>query len=162
MVTDTQNTQDAQDTQNTQTPQDPQAAPAAPTSTDPKRRYLCRHMFTDGHRCGSPALRQRDFCFYHHANRRPAPAPGKFRHLDAAEPFTLPIVEDRASALLAASLILSRIASNDLDHNRAGRLIADLRVIALLLPREPRPTAADAATKQSAPAPQPTAQPDLV
>src|ERR1019366_5292831 len=103
-------------------------------------------------------LRQRDFCFYHHANRRPAPAPGKFRHLDAAEPFTLPIVEDRASALLAASLILSRIASNDLDHNRAGRLIADLRVIATLLPREPRLTAAAAdapAAKQSAAATQP-------
>src|ERR1035441_5385605 len=81
MLTDTQDTQNTQDTQ------------AAPAPTDPRRRYLCRHMFTDGHRCGSPALRQRDFCFYHHANRRPAPAPGKFRHLDAAEPFTLPIVE---------------------------------------------------------------------
>src|ERR1039458_481961 len=116
MLADTQNTQDAQDTQNTQDtqdtqiPQNTQTAPAAPTSTDPKRRYLCRHMFTDGHRCGSPALRQRDFCFYHHANRRPAPAPGKFRYLDATEPFTLPIVEDRASALLAASLILSLTA----------------------------------------------------
>src|ERR1039458_7783748 len=149
------------DTQNTQ---DTQAAPAETTPTDPRRRYLCRHVFADGHRCGSPALRQRNFCFYHHAGRRPAPGPGKFRYLDATEPFTLPLVEDRVSALLAASLILSRIASNDLDHNRAGRLIADLRVIATLLPREPRLTAAAAdaaAAKQSAAATQPPVE-DLI
>src|ERR1039458_6817726 len=149
------------DTQNTQ---DTQAAPAETTPTDPRRRYLCRHVFADGHRCGSPALRQRNFCFYHHAGRRPAPGPGKFRYLDATEPFTLPLVEDRVSALLAASLILSRIASNDLDHARAGRLIADLRVIATLLPREPRPTAAAAdaaAAKQSAAATQPPVE-DLI
>src|ERR1035441_2169085 len=136
MLADTQNTQDTQDTQNTQAAPAEPAAPAETTPTDPRRRYLCRHVFADGHRCGSPALRQRNFCFYHHAGRRPAPGPGKFRYLDATEPFTLPLVEDRVSALLAASLILSRIASNDLDHNRAGRLIADLRVIATLLPRE--------------------------
>src|ERR1039458_7946669 len=151
------------DTQNTQ---DTQAAPAETTPTDPRRRYLCRHVFADGHRCGSPALRQRNFCFYHHAGRRPAPGPGKFRYLDATEPFTLPLVEDRVSALLAASLILSRIASNDLDHNRAGRLIADLRVIATLLPREPRLTAAAAdaaaaAAKQSAASRQPPVE-DLI
>ncbi len=105
---------------------------------DPKRRYLCRHIFADGHRCGSPALRQEQFCYYHHVNRRPKPAPGKFRHLDAAEPFDLPIIEDRASALLVTSQILSRIASNDLDVNRASRLIAGLRVAVSLLPRESR------------------------
>src|ERR1035441_2366369 len=167
MLADTQNTQDTQDTQNTQAAPAEPAAPAETTPTDPRRRYLCRHVFADGHRCGSPALRQRNFCFYHHAGRRPAPGPGKFRYLDATEPFTLLLVEDRVSALLAASLILSRIASNDLAHARprpvpallapsptlsrippnaldparAGRLIAGLRVIATLLPREPRPAA---------------------
>jgi hypothetical protein len=168
MLADTQDTQTTQDTQNTQDTQDTQAAPVAPAEpapadppTDPRRRYLCRHVFADGHRCGSPALRRQNFCFYHHAGRRPAPAPGKFRYLDATEPLTLSIVEDRASALLAASLILSRIASNDLDHARAGRLIADLRVIATLLPREPRLTAADAAAAKQSAASQPLLE-DLI
>lgn len=112
-----------------------------PAVTDPKLRYLCRHIFADGHRCGSPALRKEQFCYYHHITRRPKPRAGKFSHLDAQEPFDLPVVEDRDSALLVASQILSRIASNDLDTNRAGRLIAGLRVAVALLPRE-APTAA--------------------
>jgi hypothetical protein len=113
-------------------------------AADPKLRYRCRHIFTDGHRCGSPALRNEPFCYYHHTSRRPPPAPGKSRHIDAWEPFTLPIVEDRASALHIASLILSRIASNDLDPARAAPLISTLRAAIACLPREPRPTAAKA------------------
>ncbi|RSL15183.1 hypothetical protein EDE15_0661 [Edaphobacter aggregans] len=37
--------------------------------TEPKR-YQCRHIFTDGHSCGSPCLRHEDFCYYHHTTRR--------------------------------------------------------------------------------------------
>jgi len=87
-------------------------------STEVQKRFRCRHILTSGRACKSPALRNEQFCCYHHATRRPAPALGKFRHLNAAEPFILPVVEDRASALLVASLILSRIPSNDLDYIR--------------------------------------------
>ena len=41
---------------------------------DPPRHtkpYLCRHIFTDGHRCGSRALLHENFCYYHHAHRKP-------------------------------------------------------------------------------------------
>jgi hypothetical protein len=107
-----------------------------------QKRYRCRHIHAAGHQCGSPALRNEHFCYYHHTTRRPAPAAGKFRHLDAAEPFTLPIVEDRTSALLVASQLLSRIASNDLDHTRAGKMLYNLQIITALLPREPRPAPA--------------------
>ena len=44
------------------------------TQPEPKK-YYCRHIFTDGHRCGSPALRNQHFCYYHHATRRPAGEP---------------------------------------------------------------------------------------
>ncbi len=33
--------------------------------------YHCRHIFTDGHQCGSPALHGEPLCYYHHAARRP-------------------------------------------------------------------------------------------
>jgi hypothetical protein len=103
-----------------------------------QRRIQCRHVHLAGRQCGSPALRREHFCYFHHATRRPKPYPGKFRHLDAHEPFELPVVEDRASALSVASQILSRIASNDLDPTRAGRLLYNLQVVASLLPRPAR------------------------
>jgi hypothetical protein len=92
----------------------------------PHRRFLCRHIFTDGHRCGSPALRHEQFCYFHHTTRPRKPAAGKFRYLDAHEPFELGLIEDRASALVVSAQILRRIASNDLDVVRAGQLIRGL------------------------------------
>ena len=61
--------------------------------TKQTKRYQCRHIFTAGHRCGSPALRHEHFCFYHHTTRKPAP---KNRPLAPFE-FELPIPEDRAA-----------------------------------------------------------------
>ena len=119
------------------------------TELDSRGRIRCRHIYTGGSQCGSPALRSEQFCYYHHTNRRPPPPPGKFRHIDAHEPFILPLVEDRASALAVAAHILSRIASNDLDPTRAGAMLFNLQIITTLLPREAGPKAAP----ESAPAP---------
>jgi hypothetical protein len=107
-------------------------------SADPKLRFRCRHIFADGHRCGSPSLRKDPFCYYHHTSRRPTPAAGKFRYIDSHEPFTLPLIEDRTSAMQVASIILGRIASNDLDATRAIPIIACLRAALACLPPEPR------------------------
>jgi len=119
------------------------------TELDSRGRIRCRHIYTGGSQCGSPALLKEQFCYYHHTNRRPPPPPGKFRHIDAYEPFTLPLVEDRASALAVAAHLLSRIASNDLDPTRAGAMLFNLQIITTLLPREAAPKAAP----ESAPAP---------
>jgi hypothetical protein len=118
-----------------------------------QKRYRCRHIHAAGHQCGSPALRNEQFCYYHHTTRRPAPAAGKFRSIDATEPFNLPVVEDRASALSVASQLLNRMASNDLDPHRAGTMLYSLQIITALLPREPRP--AVAAIPEVAPTPEP-------
>ena len=139
-------------------------------ATVTQTRFRCRHIHAAGHQCGSPALRHEHFCYYHHATRRPAAAGPKFRHLDAAEPFTIPIVEDRVSALQVASQILSRIASNDLDPTRAGKLIYCLQIITAFLPKEPRanatnrtnaatPNRAAAAAASESPEPKPTPEP---
>jgi hypothetical protein len=120
-----------------------------------QKRYRCRHIHAAGNQCGSPALRNEHFCYHHHTTRRPKPANGKFRHIDAWEPFELALVEDRASALAAASHLLQRIASNDLDPERAGKLLYNLQIITKLLPGQPVPAAATvphAATPAPAPA----------
>src|ERR1035437_3826095 len=99
----------------------------AELTTITQKRFQCRHVHASGRQCGSPALRNQQFCHFHHSTRRPKPGPGKFRYLDATEPFELPIVEDRASALSVAAQLLCRIASNDLDLARAGKLLYNLQ-----------------------------------
>jgi hypothetical protein len=124
-------------------------------------RTRCRHIHTAGHQCGSPALRNEIFCYYHHTTRRPKPASGGFRYLNATEPFNLPIIEDRASALAVASQIVSRIASNDLDVARAGRLIYTLQVLTAFLPKQPKAASDHCHPEQSegpaSPSPRPIA-----
>ncbi len=130
--------------------------PESERVTVTQTRTQCRHVHAAGHQCGSPALRGERFCYFHHSTRRPRPAAGKFRHLDTHEPFELPVVEDRASALSVAAQILARIASNDLDVVRAGRLLYNLQILISLMPKEPRPA------PQTAPAPAPQPIEELV
>jgi hypothetical protein len=121
-----------------------------------QKRYRCRHVHAAGHQCGSPALRNEEFCYFHHTTRRPRPATGKFRHLDAHEPFELPIVEDLPSALSVAAQILCRVASNDLDHERAGKLLYNLQIITSIIDKASR------AAAKAAPAPRPEPVEELV
>jgi hypothetical protein len=96
------------------------------------KRYHCRHIFTDGHRCGSPALRNEPFCYYHHTTRKPAPR----QSLGRKSSFDLPLPEDRSAIQLAIGTILQRIASNDLDSRRAGLLLYGLQIASLNLPKQ--------------------------
>ena len=82
------------------------------------KRYQCRHIFTAGHRCGSPTLRNQDFCYYHHTTRKPAPKTRPLAPFD----LELPIPEDRAAIQQALGQILQRIATNQIDPRRAGLL----------------------------------------
>jgi hypothetical protein len=111
-----------------------------------QKRYQCRHVHATGHQCGSPALRNEPFCYHHHTTRRPKPPAGKSRYLDATEPFELPVVEDLPSALSVAAQLLCRIASNDLDPTRAGRLLYNLQIITSIIDKASR-----AAAKAGAP-----------
>src|ERR1700735_2237910 len=101
------------------------------------KRYQCRHIFTDGHRCGSPCLRQEDFCYYHHTTRRPVHDP---RTREDRYAFDLPMPEDRAAIQLAIGQILLRIAHNQIDSKRAGLLLYGLQIASTNLPRDPKPT----------------------
>ncbi len=106
------------------------------------RRFQCRHIFTDGHRCGSPCLRQEDFCFYHHTSRGrraaiPSGAPIETIDLSQGEhrasSFVLPIPEDRSAIQHAIGQILNRLAANELDPRRAGLLLYGLQIASINL-----------------------------
>ncbi len=116
-----------------------------PASTH-ARRFQCRHIFTDGHRCGSPCLRDEDFCFYHlglHA-QSPLPTADLSQGEHRAAPFTLPIpdLNDRSAVQLAIGQVLNRLASNELDPRRAGLLLYGLQIASLNLPRAAAPATA--------------------
>ncbi len=104
------------------------------SDTKPKR-YQCRHIFTDGHRCGSICLRGEEFCYYHHTTRKPAQNPRARRGRRGT--FDLPIIDpnDRTALQTTIVEVLRRIAANDIDPRRAGLLLYGLQIASLNLPK---------------------------
>ena len=103
-------------------------------SSNPSTRSRCRHIFTDGHRCGSVTLRKEYFCYYHHTSRPPVQNLRERRALQ--EQFDLPNLEDRSAIQFAIGEVLRRIAANALDPRRAGLLLYGLQIAALNLPKQ--------------------------
>jgi hypothetical protein len=105
---------------------------------DKPKRYQCRHIFTDGHRCGSPCLRGEELCYYHHTTRKPTTGARRRRCRRSA--FDLPLPEDRSAIQSSIGQVLQRIASNDIDPRRAGLLLYGLQIASLNLPRDLAPS----------------------
>ncbi len=101
--------------------------------TTPETKYQCRHIFPDGHRCGSPCLRTQELCYQHHATRRPLADPHHRRA--RGEAFTLTLPEDRASIQIAIGEVLTRIAAGEIDARRAGLILYGLQIASLNLPK---------------------------
>ncbi len=105
------------------------------------RRFQCRHIFTDGHRCGSPCLRGEDFCYYHHATRRPklvGPAHDPYLNPPNETAFILPLLEDHSSIQQAIGTVMHQLAINALDPRRAGLLLYALQIASGNLASAPR------------------------
>ena len=91
----------------------------------------CRHIFTSGKKCQSPALKERDFCYFH-SNRRKRSAHTK----EAYEPYIPPQdtahdltpLEDADAIQLALSDVVLALAANRIDPRRARILIYGLQV----------------------------------
>jgi hypothetical protein len=95
-------------------------------------QFQCRHIFTGGRRCGSPSLRNENFCYFHHTNRKPVENAAARKARLGNFDFTWP--EDRAALQLSLCQVLERIASNDLDPRRAGLLLYGLQIASQNLP----------------------------
>ncbi len=116
---------------------------AKPTTNNPKR-FTCRHIFHDGHRCGSPALRgDRTFCYYHRSTPRPnPPLPSTDPEVKFAGPsfaeLLLPLPEDRAAIQTCIGMVMRAIGSARIDIRRANALLYSLQLASLNLPPHPR------------------------
>jgi hypothetical protein len=89
----------------------------------------CNHVRGNGYRCGSPALRGRPFCFFHHKIHN--------RPWDAG----FPPLEDAWSVQIAVMQVLDALRSGRLDAPAARTYLYGLRLAArveqrILIPRE--------------------------
>ena len=109
-----------------------QAATESTAPSDDAHR-LCRHLYADGHRCGSPALRRETFCYYHHTNRPPVQNP-RLRKQERNE-FALSDPADRTALQLSLGEVLRLIASNRIDPRRAGLLLYGLQIASGNIPK---------------------------
>ena len=114
------------------------------TDLDPIQ-YQCRHIKPDGHRCGSPSLRDQNFCFYHRTARRCGPRQPQVQTATArkASTFDLPSpadLADRSGIQLAVALLLHKIAHNEIDPRRAGLLLYGLQIATVALPKPAKDT----------------------
>jgi hypothetical protein len=102
--------------------------------TETPKRFQCRHIFTDGHRCGSACLRNEEFCYYHHTTRTPVANPHERRGRRST--FNLPLPEDRSA--IQASIGGPRIAQR---IDPAAPAPSGLQIASLNLPKPQRETA---------------------
>ncbi len=91
-------------------------------------RILCNHEFQGGRRCGSPALRDEAFCYYHHPTRKPIRTMQSDRNARRArrkvrQAFALDAPTTPRELQLALSQIVQRLAANQLDNRRARQLL---------------------------------------
>ena len=101
----------------------------------PKLKPLCVHVFSTGRCCGSPALRDSNFCYWHHTARarrasRPAPPPAPPTNSN----ILMPLVEDADSLMVSLQEVLHAIAENRIDRARAGLLLYGIQTSAMILP----------------------------
>lgn len=119
---------------------------------------ICRHIKTNGSRCGTPSLKDKSFCYFHEDSARrhrslspfhdePAvlhpicsdhrdraqrdPMLAEYYHLHPKHgPVELdfPPLEDRESIQLALSMVVAALAQNRIDAKRAAPILYGLQV----------------------------------
>jgi hypothetical protein len=104
----------------------------------------CQHVKPSGKGCGSPALKDREFCYYHsrleeslppmrdmYRAYNPQAAPGEWPLLN----FPTPELEDAAGIQIGFMQVLHGVANGNLDVRKAGRMLSALHGAAANLQR---------------------------
>ena len=90
----------------------------------------CAHLKTNGTQCGSPALRQRRYCFFHKNWQNQNVA---LNVKSPASSFVLPVIEDADSIQMALMQVMRMILAGQLDHRAASLLLYALQTASLNL-----------------------------
>src|SRR6266436_3497213 len=94
----------------------------------------CRHIKVNGTQCGSPALRNKIFCFYHQ-NDRPRPLPCYSDIEYATGEITLPFFEDAHSIQAVIRQVVQMVLQKRLEQKTASLLLYALQIASSNLKR---------------------------
>jgi hypothetical protein len=94
-------------------------------STYPGER--CQRVKVNGTQCGSPAIRNTEFCYFH-TWCRPAQVDVSTSATVPPAPFLLPVLEDAASIQLAITQVCEHLLHRRLDAKKAGILLYAMQV----------------------------------
>src|SRR5450755_282084 len=85
----------------------------------------CEHLKVNGTQCGSPALRNQPYCYFHAICHRQ----GKdaLMHLEEMETAMLPTLEDANSVQLGLAGVIRQLVHRDIDHKTAALLLYALQ-----------------------------------
>src|ERR1700712_2696636 len=109
----------------------------------------CRHIHVMGRRCGSPALTDKPYCYFHARSRTRHHAAEIVHPMNTIEQrqrdpivaeyyagippnapfvFDFPPIEDRESIRVSASMIIGALGRNQVDPKRAASMLYALQV----------------------------------
>lgn len=95
----------------------------------------CQHIKTNGTQCGSPALKDNQFCYYHqHCRTITLDYRGGYRDFSVSE-IHLPAFEDAQSILFTLRQVTELILRHKLDFKEAGLLLYALQIASSNLKR---------------------------
>ena len=106
----------------------------------PENIARCQHLKVNGTQCGSPALKNERFCFFHQEWRQSHPeidsnSESKSRGRGGAVPMILPVLEDANSIQVALMQVMRLLISAQIDHRTAGLLLYALQTASVNLAR---------------------------
>ena len=141
----------------------------------------CRHIKVNGTQCGSPALRSKNFCFYHQQNR-PVTADCYYNPEEyPTGEITLPVFEDAHSIQTVIRQVMQMVLQKRLERKTASLMLYALQIASSNLKRieleKPQPdqvvidveresewqtpiAALGKTTSETSPSPQPDAKAD--
>ena len=104
-----------------------------------RRPRQCKHVKSNGEFCGSPALRGRNYCYFHltHIGRRLRAARNQARATspEGAAPLELPPFEDAGSIQIGLMQVVDALLHNRIDAKRAGLVLYALQTASSILAR---------------------------
>jgi hypothetical protein len=105
----------------------------------------CEHVKANGHFCGSPAMRGRNYCFFHIIDiGRRLRLKRYFDHGLQAPPIELPLLEDAASIQLGLMQVTDALLKGMLDLKTAGLVLYSLQTASSNLRNMQKEAEADA------------------
>src|SRR2546427_11426987 len=95
----------------------------------------CQHIKVNGTQCGSPAVRDRRFCFFHKKWHDQRIVINSAQARQSPPTLDLPVLEDANSIQDALMQVMRLLISHQIDHKTAGLLLYALQTASFNLHR---------------------------